>query len=138
MKKILMNSLAEIDKAAKEFLDLAKDYKVFAIYGSMGAGKTTFIKALCRQLNVKDDVTSPTFAIINEYQSLSSDIVYHFDLYRLKNLDEAMALGVEDYLYSGNRCFIEWPELIESLMPDDYVRVDISEIENGVREIVLQ
>lgn len=133
-----MNSLDEVDNAAKEFINLTKDKTVFAFYGSMGAGKTTFIKAICRQLQVKDDVTSPTFAIINEYQTSSNEIVYHFDLYRLKNIDEANALGTEDYLYSGNRCFIEWPELIEPLLPDNFARVDISETDNGCRQIIIE
>lgn len=137
MKKIIMKSLDDLDSAAKEFLEATSGKTVFAIYGSMGAGKTTFIKALCRQLQVKDDVTSPTFAIINEYQTRSNEAIYHFDLYRLKNIDEANALGTEDYLYSGNRCFIEWPEIIEPLLPDDFVRIDISESENHQREIII-
>jgi tRNA threonylcarbamoyladenosine biosynthesis protein TsaE len=112
------------------------DKRVFAFYGGMGAGKTTFIKAVCEQLGVKDAVTSPTFAIVNEY---ASDLgpVYHFDFYRIKNLGEVMDLGFEDYAYSGNICLMEWPELIEDLLPDNTVNVHIAETSNGMRTVTI-
>ena len=102
----------------------------------MGAGKTTFIKAVCEQLGVKDAVTSPTFAIVNEYAS-DFGPVYHFDFYRIKNLGEVMDLGFEDYAYSGNFCLMEWPELIEDLLPDNTVNVHIAETSNGMRKVTI-
>jgi tRNA threonylcarbamoyladenosine biosynthesis protein TsaE len=109
------------------------DAKVFAFYGQMGAGKTTFIKAVCEELGVSDVITSPTFAIVNEYTA--SVPVYHFDFYRIKKLEEVYDMGYEDYFYSGALCFIEWPELIEELLPEDAVRVTISEERDGTRSI---
>ena len=110
--------------------------KVFAFYGKMGAGKTTFIKAICEALGVEDVVTSPTFAIVNEYKAPSGS-VYHFDFYRIKNLREAYDIGCEEYFYSGQPCFIEWPELIEELLPEDAVRVNIEVHDNGSRTVRL-
>ena len=111
------------------------DYTVFAFNGEMGAGKTTFINALSRVLGVDEDPTSsPSFAIINEYRSsTTAELIYHFDLYRLENLDEAFDIGVEDYLDSGAICFLEWPERIADILPDDTVRVDIAEQPDGSR-----
>ncbi len=100
--------------------------RVFAFYGGMGAGKTTFIKALCAVLGVADIVQSPTFSIVNEYKTTAGDSIYHFDFYRIKKTGEVFDIGYEDYLYSGSYCFMEWPELIESLLPDDAVKVRIS------------
>ena len=132
MKSIEIRSLGELDKAAEFFCQNLGDRRVVALYGPMGAGKTTFIKAICQHLGVKDAVTSPTFAIVNEY---GSDIgpIYHFDFYRIKNLGEVMDLGFEDYAYSGNLCLMEWPELIEELLPEDTTNVHITETENGMR-----
>ena len=136
MNEILIPSLDKIADAAQEFVAQMGHRRVFAFYGGMGAGKTTFIKALCQQLGVKDAVTSPTFAIVNEY---GSDIgpIYHFDFYRIKNLAEVMDLGFDDYAYSGHLCLMEWPELIEDLLPDNTVSVHIEETDNGMRKITV-
>jgi tRNA threonylcarbamoyladenosine biosynthesis protein TsaE len=101
----------------------------------MGVGKTTFIKALCHELGSRDYVTSPTFALINEYKTARGNVIYHFDFYRIKKIEEAFDLGYEDYIYSGNYCFIEWPEMIESLLPEGIVEVRIKEDPNGTRQI---
>jgi tRNA threonylcarbamoyladenosine biosynthesis protein TsaE len=132
MIEISIPSLDKIADAAQEFVAQMGDRRVFAFHGGMGAGKTTFIKAICQHLGVKDAVTSPTFAIVNEY---GSDIgpIYHFDFYRIKNLGEVMDLGFEDYAYSGNLCLMEWPELIEELLPEDTTNVHIAETGNGMR-----
>jgi tRNA threonylcarbamoyladenosine biosynthesis protein TsaE len=132
MIEISIPSLDKIADAAQEFVAQMGNRRVFAFHGGMGAGKTTFIKAICQHLGVKDAVTSPTFAIVNEY---GSDIgpIYHFDFYRIKNLGEVMDLGFEDYAYSGNLCLMEWPELIEELLPEETTNVHIAETENGMR-----
>ena len=109
-----------------------------AFYGSMGAGKTTFIKAICDVLGVTDTVNSPTFAIVNEYLAANGESVYHFDFYRIKKIEEAYDFGYEDYFYSGNLCLIEWPELIEELLPEETVRVKIEETTNGARELTIE
>ncbi len=129
MKTIEINiaSLEQLDDAARNFMAQMGDYTVFAFYGEMGAGKTTFINALCKQLGVETDITSsPSFAIINEYRSdTTAELIYHFDCYRLENEAEAQDIGAEDYFDCGAVCLIEWPERIEGLLPDDTVRVDI-------------
>ena len=130
-------SLNEINAAAAEFLKELGDRKIVAFYGSMGAGKTTFIKAICDVLGVTDTVNSPTFAIVNEYLAASGDSIFHFDFYRIKKIEEAYDFGYEDYFYSGDLCLIEWPELIEELLPEDTVRVKIEEIETGERVLTL-
>lgn len=130
-------SLDEINAAAAEFLRELGNRKIVAFYGSMGAGKTTFIKAICDVLGVTDTVNSPTFAIVNEYLAASGSSIYHFDFYRIKKIEEAYDFGYEDYFYSGNLCLIEWPELIEELLPEDTVRVKIEETENGERALTL-
>ena len=124
--------------AAQQFVEAMGERRVFAFYGKMGAGKTTFIKAICEALGVEDTVTSPTFAIVNEYKVSPSrgDLegsVFHFDFYRIKNLREAYDIGCEEYFYSGCPCFIEWPELVEELLPEDTVRVNIEVHEDGSR-----
>ena len=130
MKTIELNiaSLEQLEQAAYKFMTEMGDYTVFAFYGEMGAGKTTFINELCKQLGVESDITSsPSFAIINEYRSdRTAELIYHFDCYRLENEAEAQDIGAEDYFDSGALCFIEWPERIEGLLPDDTVRVDIT------------
>lgn len=136
MTEIIIPSLDKISDAAQEFVAQIGDKRVFAFYGGMGAGKTTFIKAICEQLGVSDAVTSPTFAIVNEYASNIGPI-YHFDFYRIKNQTEVMDLGFDDYAYSGNLCLMEWPELIEDLLPDDTVNVHIAETENGTRMVTI-
>ena len=137
--KIHIKSLDEIDAAAREFLDAVEGRKVIAFYGEMGVGKTTFINALSRQLGVTDDaVNSPSFSIVNEYETASGDIVYHFDLYRLDSIDEALAIGIEDYFYSGRLCLIEWPERIEPLLPDDALIVLFTLLDDGSRQLTFK
>lgn len=133
--EIKINSLDTIQDAAKSFVQNMGDNTVFAFYGKMGAGKTTFIKAVCECLGVEDVINSPTFAIVNEYRSAAGELIYHFDFYRIKKLEEVYDMGYEDYFYSGALCFIEWPELIEELLPEDAVRVTITENETGTRDI---
>jgi len=133
--EIKIDKLENIHQAAKEFIKAMGDSNVFAFYGKMGAGKTTFIKAVCECLGVEDVITSPTFAIVNEYRSQTSELIYHFDFYRIKKLDEVYDMGYEDYFYSGALCFIEWPELIEELLPEDAIKVTISEQEDGSRTV---
>jgi len=134
--EIRIQDLEHINEAAKQFVAQIGDHKVFAFYGSMGAGKTTFIKAVCEELGVEDVITSPTFAIINEYTGQEGTI-YHFDFYRIKKLEEVYDMGYEDYFYSGALCFIEWPELIEEVLPEDAVKVSIHENADGSRTISL-
>lgn len=136
--EIKIQSLEQIHEAAREFISAMGDNTVFALYGKMGAGKTTFVKALCEELGVSDVITSPTFAIVNEYRSdENGELIYHFDLYRIKKLSEVYDMGYEDYFYSGALCFIEWPELVEELLPGDAVKVTIEELEDGTRKIVI-
>ena len=110
--------------------------KVFAFYGKMGAGKTTFIKAICEELGVSDVITSPTFALVNEYTAGNGAAIYHFDFYRIKKLEEVYDMGYEDYFYGGNLCFLEWPELIEEILPEDATKVTITEEADGSRKVV--
>ena len=135
-QEISIPSLDSLPKAAEEFVNKMSDGKVYAFYGKMGTGKTTFIKAICEYLGVEDTVTSPTFAIVNEYTSTKVDYpIYHFDFYRIKKLEEVYDMGYEDYFYGGGVCFIEWPELVEDLLPEDTVRVEIVENEDGTRSV---
>lgn len=135
--KIKIESLDKIDEAAIEFIKTMGDNTVFAFRGEMGAGKTTFIKAICENLGVSDTINSPTFAIVNEYRSDSAELIYHFDFYRINKIEEVFDFGYEDYFYSGSLCFIEWPELIEDLLPKDTVNVQIKTLEDGTREVTL-
>lgn len=138
MNTIQISSLDIISDAAREFISQMGDDTVFAFYGKMGAGKTTFIKALCKELGVNDEVNSPTFSLINEYRSeTTSELIYHFDFYRIKKLEEVYDLGYEDYFYSGALCFIEWPELIEDLLPGDAKKISIDETTDGARIITI-
>lgn len=136
--EIKIQSLEHIHEAAREFVAAMGDNTVFALYGKMGAGKTTFVKALCEELGVSDVVTSPTFAVINEYRSeVAGELIYHFDFYRIKKLEEVYDMGYEDYFYSGALCFIEWPELVEELLPGNTVKVTIDELEDGTRRLTM-
>ena len=131
--EIKITSLDNIQEAARQFIAAMGDNTVFAFYGKMGAGKTTFIKAICECLGVTDVINSPTFAIVNEYRSENGELIYHFDFYRIKKLEEVYDMGYEDYFYSGALCFIEWPELVEELLPTDAIKVTIEETENDER-----
>lgn len=134
--KISIKSLDSIHEAAREFIKNIGTGHVFAFYGKMGAGKTTFIKAVCEELGVDDVITSPTFAIVNDYTSSKDDShIFHFDFYRIKKLEEVYDMGYEDYFYSGSLCFIEWPELIEDILPGDAVKVTITQNEDGGRVV---
>lgn len=131
--EITINGLDTIRSAARQFIENIGRSRVFAFYGKMGAGKTTFVKALCEELGCDDVITSPTFAIVNEYTDGDQQPVYHFDFYRIKKLEEVYDMGYEEYFYSGALCLIEWPELIEDVLPDDTVRVTIEEQADGSR-----
>ena len=133
--EITISNLDNIRESAREFINNIGSHKVFAFYGKMGAGKTTFIQAICEELGVDDVITSPTFSIINEYSG-KDETIYHFDFYRIKKLEEVYDMGYEDYFYSGALCFIEWPELIEEVLPEDAVKVQITEKEDGTRAIL--
>lgn len=141
MKQIItVPDLEALPRAAREFMGLMGDYTVFAFHGSMGAGKTTFINALCRELGVESDATgSPSFAIVNEYRSdTTAELIYHFDMYRLESLEEAMDIGFEDYMDCGAVCLIEWPERVADILPDDTVDVTIAENPDGSRSITVE
>ncbi|SMC74657.1 tRNA threonylcarbamoyladenosine biosynthesis protein TsaE [Pedobacter nyackensis] len=125
MMKLEVNGLAGLDQAAQAILAHAQQERIFIFEGEMGAGKTTLIKALAKAMGVTEVVTSPTFSIVNEYDA-SGEVIYHFDFYRIKNLQEAYDIGYEEYFYSGNTCFIEWPEKVESLLPEHYLKIEIT------------
>ncbi|MFA8449828.1 MAG: tRNA (adenosine(37)-N6)-threonylcarbamoyltransferase complex ATPase subunit type 1 TsaE [Bacteroidales bacterium] len=136
---IIIQNLEDLDKAAKIILSKVPDQRVFAFFGEMGVGKTTFIKALCKELDVTDTVNSPTFSLVNEYHTTEGESIFHFDFYRIKKLEEVYDIGYEDYLYSDSYCFLEWPELIEQLLPENIVNIYITENkENHNRKISYQ
>lgn len=124
--RIIVKSEAELLPAAQQLIAANPSGRIFAVYGSMGAGKTTFIKALCRLLGVEDIVQSPTFSIVNEYKTGAGVPIYHFDFYRIRNITEVYDIGYEDYFFTGNYCFLEWPELIVHLLPENTVHVHIT------------
>lgn len=138
MESVKIEKIKDLGKAAKELIDNFPEQRIFAFYGKMGAGKTTYIQAVCRYLGSTDNIISPTFALVNEYRSANSGSVYHMDFYRIKNLEEVFDIGYEDYIYSGNYCLIEWPEKIETLLPDHYVKVKIEVGQKGERYISAQ
>lgn len=134
--QINVTSTEALPEAARTFVRAIDQATVFAFYGKMGAGKTTFIKAVCEELGVTDVVNSPTFSIVNEYRSdTTGELIYHFDFYRIQRLEEVYDMGYEDYFYSGALCFVEWPELVDELLPGDAVKVQIEEQPDGSRTI---
>mgnify|MGYP003564704064 CR=1 FL=1 len=135
MKKLTIRSLSELPLVARQFVNITEGSRKYAIYGEMGVGKTTFIKAVCHELGASDVVSSPSFAIINEYQTQSGTLIFHFDLYRIRDKKELFDLGYEDYFYSNAYVFIEWPENAEEILPEDILRVEIIESEDGIRHI---
>ena len=137
-KTIRIPHIDSLHEAARLFIEAMGEHTVFAFYGKMGAGKTTFIKALCEEMGVDDVITSPTFAIVNEYRTQDGHPIYHFDFYRIKRIEEVYDMGYEDYFFSGALCLIEWPELIEELLPDDAVKVQIEETTDGGRLITIK
>ena len=132
---IKINELHEYETAAQKFIALMGDKKIFAFYGKMGVGKTTFVKSLCKALGVGDTVNSPTFAIVNEYEDREQRTIFHFDFYRIKSLEEVYNMGYDEYVYSDAICFMEWPELIEELLPEETTKVYIEENNEGGREV---
>jgi tRNA threonylcarbamoyladenosine biosynthesis protein TsaE len=136
MNNIKISSLGDIDKAAIEFIEQNKGNKLFAFYGEMGAGKTTFINAICKQLGVTEDIiTSPTFSLVNEYMTDKGEIIFHFDLYRINKIEEIYDIGFEEYLDDFNYCFIEWPEIVEDILPPETTNIKITLHDNGSRII---
>lgn len=135
MKSIEVQGIEELADAAKEFLQCYPQPGIFAFYGEMGAGKTTFIQAICNELGVVDNVTSPTFALVNEYSSPGNGTAYHFDFYRIENIKEVYDLGYEEYFYQGDWCFIEWPEMIDELLPTDSIKVSIEVTGDSSRKL---
>lgn len=134
---ILSKGPDDLDEAVKAIIEVGKATDVWLFMGQMGAGKTTLIKAICGTLQVLDEVNSPTFSIVNEYLTATDDTLYHFDFYRLENEEEAYNIGIEEYFYSGNTCMIEWPERVEGLLPDNFLRIDITENTDQSRTIKL-
>ena len=131
-------TLNDIQSVAKKVLSLSDGNKVFALHGEMGAGKTTFIHALCEAMGVTDNISSPTFAIINQYKTREDAVVFHIDLYRLKDEDEAISSGVEDCLFSGNTCLVEWPEKALGIFPEDTLHIHIEAISTGTRKLSIE
>jgi tRNA threonylcarbamoyladenosine biosynthesis protein TsaE len=131
--ELIARNIDELPGVAELILSKQQDRRVFAVRGKMGAGKTTLIKAFCDVLGVEESVSSPTFALVNEYTDANGESVFHFDFYRIKKIEEVFDIGYEEYFYSGNYCFVEWPELIEGLLPESYVAIDISVGENEER-----
>ena len=140
VKELTLQSkgLNDLPEVAERIIDFGQNVTVWLFIGEMGAGKTTLIKTLCEKLQVLDQVSSPTFSIVNEYLTAKDDTVYHFDFYRLEDAEEAVAIGAEDYFFSGNLCLIEWHQIIANLLPDEYMLVQIEALEDGVRSIKLK
>lgn len=140
-KELIVKDVQALEKASKKILNTFEGRKVFTLTGDLGAGKTTFTQAICRHLGVQENVTSPTFSLVNEYTYLDekgNELLFrHLDLYRLKNIEEALDIGIEDYLYDGNYCFIEWPEIIGPLLPEETVKINISILRDSSRKILI-
>lgn len=134
---IKINGIADYPAAAREFIGLMGKNRIFAFYGKMGTGKTTLIKSICEEMGVEDTINSPTFAIVNEYEDREMNTIYHFDFYRIKSLAEVYNMGYEEYLYSDAICFMEWPELVEELLPEECTSVYIDENEDGTRTVTI-
>ena len=132
---IKINGLEEYPRAAREFIRFLGSGRIFAFYGKMGSGKTTLIKSICEELGVEDPVNSPTFAIVNEYEDREQNTIYHFDFYRIKSIAEVYNMGYEEYFYGGAYCFMEWPELVEELLPEETIKVYIEENEDTTRTV---
>lgn len=132
-KQFVASNLKELDAIAKEILEFIKEQNIVAIEGKMGAGKTTLIKSICKELGVHETVSSPTFSLVNEYTDAEGESVFHFDFYRIKKLEEVYDIGYEEYFYSGHFCFIEWPEMITELLPENHTRIKIEVSENEER-----
>lgn len=132
---ITINGIEDYPQAAREFVKLLDKGRIFAFYGKMGSGKTTFIKSICEELGVEDSINSPTFAIVNEYEDRNQNTIYHFDFYRIKSIEEVYNMGYEEYFYGDAICFMEWPELIEELLPEETVKVFVEETEGGARSV---
>lgn len=134
-KTLFANNLEDLSRVASAMLEALPGDRIFALHGKMGAGKTTLIKALCQVLGVQEIVSSPTFALVNEYSTLEDDQVFHFDFYRIKKIEEVYDIGYEEYFYSDSYCFVEWPEMISDLLPQCYVKVEIEVMSNEERKI---
>ncbi|MDR1886595.1 MAG: tRNA (adenosine(37)-N6)-threonylcarbamoyltransferase complex ATPase subunit type 1 TsaE [Prevotellaceae bacterium] len=130
-----VTGLEDIRETAQKICKLLDGRKIVALYGNMGAGKTTLIKAICREAGVEDSVTSPTFALVNEYKTSDNRTICHFDFYRINSIAEAYDFGYEEYFYGGNLCFVEWPEMIEELLPENTLRIYIKVLDDNRREI---
>jgi len=126
---------SELQEIARKLISNFSELKVWCFYAEMGAGKTTLIKNICEELQVVDEMSSPTFSIVNEYESQKMETIYHFDFYRLNDLEEAVNIGIEDYLFSGNLCLLEWPEIIEPLLPDEYLKININLVGDNARSL---
>jgi tRNA threonylcarbamoyladenosine biosynthesis protein TsaE len=135
MQTLTIDSIDQIDEVAQRFLEATEQFRVVAFSGELGAGKTTFIQALCRTLGVEREVNSPTFALVNEYFTRDGESLFHFDLYRIEDPSELFDLGYEEYFYSGDRCFIEWPEKASHLIPEDALLATITVMEDGARTV---
>ena len=135
--ELLLTNEKDIQNHLTDIFNFAQENKIWLFVGEMGAGKTTTIKNICEQLEVRDEVSSPTFSIVNEYLSPQKGVIYHFDCYRIEDEDEAFEIGIEDYFYSGNLCFIEWPQKIESFIPEQYLIFNFEKVDESTRKLTI-